>query len=139
MGTKNKAVTAYLPEDIETQLAAFCLENGLSRQGKKSGKDKPALGTGIIEVLRLFFSANAHDRSITDLNQDELQTIISRNLPSTVPTKAWVKTEIQQAISALKAEFPPPSTDAQTTAVTIAETVNSDATVSLPEEKKKIS
>ncbi len=115
MGTKNKAVTAYLPEEIETRLTAFCLENGLSRQGKKSGKEKPALGTGIIEVLRIFFSADLNGNTPTPvLDKDELQAIVSETLPSNVPTQEWVQTEIQQAIAQLKSELDSP---AQTTEI----------------------
>lgn len=106
MGTNNKAVTAYLPEDIEARLAEFCLDNGLSRQGKKSGKEKPALGTGIVEVLRIFFS-EAFDSSgtVSVLNKDELQAIVSETLPNSLPTHEWVQTEIQQAIASLKSEL----------------------------------
>ena len=106
MGTKNKAVTAYLPADIETRLAEYCLEHGLSRQGKKSGKEKPALGTGIIEVLRAFFGTEMNgSRSGTVIDKKEIKKIVSQTLPSNVPTEAWVKTEIQQAIATLKSEL----------------------------------
>jgi hypothetical protein len=111
MGTKNKAVTAYLPEEIEACLAAFCLENGLSRQGKKSGKEKPALGTGIVEVLRLFFSTDLNSSFPAPvLDKDELQAIVSETLPDHVPTQAWVQSEIQQAIAQLKSEMATPTT-----------------------------
>ncbi|QCS49825.1 hypothetical protein FEK30_10445 [Picosynechococcus sp. PCC 11901] len=115
MGTKNKAVTAYLPEEIEARLTAFCLENGLSRQGKKSGKEKPALGTGIIEVLRIFFSADLNGNSSSPvLDKDELQAIVSKTLPSNVPTQEWVQTEIQQAIAQLKSELNGPAQTTET-------------------------
>ncbi|MBV5259494.1 hypothetical protein FLX56_13810 [Synechococcus moorigangaii CMS01] len=108
MGTKNKAVTAYLPEEIEARLTAFCLENGLSRQGKKSGKEKPALGTGIIEVLRIFFSTDPNvNIPASALDKNELQAIVSETLPSNVPTQEWVQAEIQQAIAQLKSELAP--------------------------------
>ncbi|AFY39522.1 hypothetical protein Lepto7376_3298 [[Leptolyngbya] sp. PCC 7376] len=106
MGTKNKAVTAYLPADIEIRLAEYCLEHGLSRQGKKSGKEKPALGTGIIEVLRTFFGTEMNGNVAgTVIDKKEIQKIISKTLPSNVPTEDWVKAEIQQAIAALKSEL----------------------------------
>ena len=79
MGTKNKAVTAYLPADIETRLAEYCLEHGLSRQGKKSGKEKPALGTGIIEVLRAFFG--------TEMNSNRPGVVIDKKTFSIV---CWI-------------------------------------------------
>lgn len=106
MGTKNKAVTAYLPADIEARLAAYCLEQGLSRQGKKSGKEKPALGTGIVEVLRCFFGTETNGKGIkTEVDQKAIEAIITDKLPSNVPTEAWVKTEIQQAIATLRSEL----------------------------------
>lgn len=106
MGTKNKAVTAYLPEDIEAKLTEYCIEHGLSRQGKKSGKEKAALGTGIIEVLRLFFNGETHTALVAPtINKKEIKKIVSKNLPSNVPTADWVKTEIQQAIATFKQEL----------------------------------
>ncbi|WP_225875234.1 hypothetical protein [[Limnothrix rosea] IAM M-220] len=106
MGTKNKAVTAYLPADIEALLAEYCLEHGLSRQGKKSGKEKPALGTGIVEVLRHFFgTAMNGNGSGAVIDKEEIEKIVSQTLPSNVPTEAWVKAEIEQAIAALKSEL----------------------------------
>jgi hypothetical protein len=106
MGTKNKAVTAYLPEDIEAKLAEYCLEHGLSRQGKKSGKEKAALGTGIIEVLRTFFDGETPSKTVTPIiDKKEIKKIVSKTLPSNVPTADWVKTEIQQAIATFKQEL----------------------------------
>jgi len=104
MGTKNKAVTAYLPEDIEARLTEYCLEHGLSRQGKKSGKEKPALGTGIIEVLKAFFALE-NGAAIAPIDKKELQKIVSKTLPNNVPTEKWVQSEIEQAIASLKKEL----------------------------------
>ncbi len=106
MGTKNKAVTAYLPADIEARLAEYCLEQGLSRQGKKSGKEKPALGTGIVEVLRHFFGTSMNGNGAgAVIDKEEIEKIVSQTLPSNVPTEDWVKAEIDQAIAALKSEL----------------------------------
>lgn len=105
MGTKNKAVTAYLPEDIEARLTEYCLEHGLSRQGKKSGKEKPALGTGIIEVLKAFFALESGAAIAPVVDQKALQKIVSKTLPDNVPTEKWVQSEIKQAIASLKKEL----------------------------------
>lgn len=105
MGTKNKAVTAYLPEDIEARLTEYCLEHGLSRQGKKSGKEKPALGTGIIEVLKAFFALENGSAIAPVVDQKELQKIVSKTLPNNVPSEKWVQSEIKQAIASLKKEL----------------------------------
>ena len=122
MGTKNKAVTAYLPADIEASLAEYCLEQGLSRQGKKSGKEKPALGTGIVEVLRTFFGTETNGKGIkTEVDQKAIEAIVSKKLPSNVPTEDWVKTEIQQAIAGLRSELKP-STEKAKVVKTVAAT-----------------
>ncbi|MGB2924303.1 MAG: hypothetical protein WBB82_03300 [Limnothrix sp.] len=114
MGTKNKAVTAYLPEDIEARLTEYCLDHGLSRQGKKSGKEKPALGTGIIEVLKTFFSLETGAAIAPVVDKKQLQKIVSKTLPDNVPTEKWVQSEIKQAIAALKEELTSGETTLQT-------------------------
>ena len=99
MGTKNKAVTAYLPADIEASLAAYCIEQGLSRQGKKSGKEKAALGTGIVEVLRSFFGTDTDGKGIkTEVDKKAIEAIVASKLPSNVPTEDWVKGEIEETL-----------------------------------------
>ena len=62
MATQNKAVTTYLPSDVEQYLTKYCTKNGLTRKDK-NGKEKPSLGTGIVEVLRDYFSITADETS----------------------------------------------------------------------------
>lgn len=131
MGTKNKAVTAYLPEDIEARLTEYCLEHGLSRQGKKSGKEKPALGTGIIEVLKAFFALENGAAIAPVVDQKELQKIVSKTLPDNVPTEKWVQSEIKQAIASLKKELNGGTSATKEKAPVVAEKVKK-------EEPKKV-
>ena len=52
MTTQNKAVTCYLPKDIEDFITGYCNEYGITRKDKE-GHIYPSLGTGIIELLKL--------------------------------------------------------------------------------------
>jgi hypothetical protein len=52
MTTQNKAVTCYLPKDIEDFITGYCNEYGITRKDKE-GNIYPSLSTGIIELLKL--------------------------------------------------------------------------------------
>lgn len=52
MTTNNKAVTCYLPKDIEDFITGYCTQYGITRKDKE-GHIYPSLGTGIIELLKL--------------------------------------------------------------------------------------
>ena len=52
MTTQNKAVTCYLPKDIEDFITGYSLQYGITRKDKE-GNIYPSLGTGIIELLKL--------------------------------------------------------------------------------------
>jgi len=54
MATSNKAVTTYLPPDIEKSLTEYCTNNGLTRKSK-TGEIIPSFGTGIVEILKDYF------------------------------------------------------------------------------------
>lgn len=54
MATSNKAVTTYLPPQIEESLTQYCVEHGLTRKGRE-GELMPSLGTGIVEALKDYF------------------------------------------------------------------------------------
>ncbi len=56
LATNKKAISAYLPSDIEEYLTEYCIEYDITRKDK-SGKIKPALGTAVVEILRIFFSS----------------------------------------------------------------------------------
>ena len=52
MTTQNKAVTCYLPKDIEDFITGYCTQYGIIRRDKE-GNTLASLGTGIIELLKL--------------------------------------------------------------------------------------
>ena len=66
MATDRRAITSYLPDDLESKLIKYCSEYSITRKDK-DGNVVPSMGTGIVEILKLFFS------------QDEL--------PSPLPSK----------------------------------------------------
>jgi hypothetical protein len=55
MATDNRPVTCYLPKEIEDSLTQYCTQYRITRKDK-DGNIQPALGTGIIELLRNLFS-----------------------------------------------------------------------------------
>lgn len=88
MATDNKAVTAYLPDDIEKSLTKYCTSKGFIRKDK-SGKDKPSLGTGIVEILKDYFGVTSLDNSdlsrqleacFGDKVKDLVQQLVSKEL-----------------------------------------------------------
>ena len=98
MTTQNKAVTCYLPKDIEDFITGYCNEYGITRKDKE-GNIYPSLGTGIIELLKLLaynpelvgsplldavpskFSEDAIEKKIDEILEKKL------NSPNTVPSQ----------------------------------------------------
>ena len=98
MTTNNKAVTCYLPKDIEDFITGYCIEYGITRKDKE-GNIYPSLGTGIIELLKLLaytpelvgspildtvpskFSEDAIEKKIDEILEKKL------NSPDTVPSQ----------------------------------------------------
>lgn len=98
MTTNNKAVTCYLPKDIEDFITGYCNEYGITRKDKE-GVIYPSLGTGIIELLKLLaynpelvsspildtvpskFSEDAIEKKIDEILEKKL------NSPDTVPSQ----------------------------------------------------
>ena len=88
MTTDNKAVTAYLPSDIEESLTRYCTESGITRKDK-SGELKPSLGTGIVEILKIFFSGES----------------VTSQLPGDVVTEDRLETALTTLLDELRSEF----------------------------------
>lgn len=98
MSTNNKAVTCYLPKEIESFITGYCNEYGITRKDKE-GVIYPSLGTGIIELLKLLaynpelvsspildtvpskFSEDAIEKKIDEILEKKL------NSPDTVPSQ----------------------------------------------------
>ena len=68
MATDNKAVTTYIPKEVEKSLTQYCLNNGLTRNDRY-GNDKPSLGTAIVEVLKDYFSITGDRKSKSQFSQ----------------------------------------------------------------------
>lgn len=99
MTTQNKAVTCYLPKDIEGFITGYCNEYGITRKDKE-GHIYPSLGTGIIELLKLLaynpelvgsplpdtvpskFSEDAIEKKIDEILEKKLS-----HLPTNVPSQ----------------------------------------------------
>lgn len=92
MATDNKPVTCYLPRDLEESLTRYCTQYGMTRKDK-TGEERPALGTGIVEALKIFFSNNT----------------LHSPIPSTLPLPDNLVTvdRLETAIESLRSEFAP--------------------------------
>lgn len=101
MTTNNKAVTCYLPKDIEDFITGYCNEYGITRKDKE-GHIYPSLGTGIIELLKLLaynpelvgspildtvpskFSEAAIETKIDEILEKKLSNHLLDKLPSMI-------------------------------------------------------
>jgi hypothetical protein len=99
MTTQNKAVTCYLPKDIEDFITGYCNKYGITRKDKE-GNIYPSLGTGIIELLKLLaytpelvgsplldtvpskFSEDAIEKKIDEILEKKLSNHLPDNVPS---------------------------------------------------------
>ncbi|MEO0685174.1 MAG: hypothetical protein AAFY76_09060, partial [Cyanobacteria bacterium J06649_11] len=111
MATNKKAISAYLPTDIERYLTQYCTEYSITRKDK-SGEVKPALGTAVVEILKVFFSSDNVLSPLPDnvpllpsnvVTEDRLQEILSKNQASNVPADvpSIVRTELSNVESNL--------------------------------------
>jgi len=109
--TNNKAVTVYLPKDVEDFCTRYCNEYGITRKDKE-GNTLPSLGTGIIELLKLLaynpeivgspildtvpskFSEEALERKIDEI----LEKKLSNHLPGNVSSIKLVKDRLDNDI-----------------------------------------
>ena len=80
MATENKAVTVYLPPELEEYVSGYCLQYDVTRKNK-AGATQPSLGTGIVDLLKIL--------SATPISE------LPENVPSELPDKLK---EIQGAI-----------------------------------------
>lgn len=117
MPTENKAVTTYLPPDLEEKLAQYCVEQALTRK-ERTGKSKPALGTGIVEILRQFFSQEylpspiaLNEEPIGATKKTEVKAIVQEVLNETglqensLLKDVVTKAQLEAAIASVRAEL----------------------------------
>jgi hypothetical protein len=128
MATDNRPVTCYLPKDIEDSLTQYCTEYRITRKDKE-GNLQPALGTGIIELLRNLFSNPENvpsplsgivpskiidldiESKVRDILPSFLADILPSLLPSTeaskIPDDLITSSQLESAIDYLKSEISP--------------------------------
>ena len=115
VATNKKAISAYLPSDLEEYLTRYCIEYDITRKGR-SGEIKPALGTAVVEILKRFFSDENVASPLPDnvpllpsniVTEDRLSEVLSElrtsgnvinNLPSNVLTKDDLERQVEAAI-----------------------------------------
>ena len=118
MTTNNKAVTCYLPKDIEEFITGYCNEYGITRKDKE-GHTLPSLGTGIIELLKLLaynpelvgsplldtvpskFSEDAIEKKIDEI----LEKKRSNHLPDNVPSIEALKDRLDNWVLAVDGDI----------------------------------
>lgn len=116
MATNKKAISAYLPSELEEYLTKYCIEYDITRKDK-SGEIKPALGTAVVEILKRFFSDENVPSPLPDnvpllpsnvVTEDRLKEVLSEfessskaqsSLPSNVLTKDDLEKQVEAAIS----------------------------------------
>lgn len=113
MATNKKAISAYLPSDIEEYLTEYCIEYDITRKDK-SGKIKPALGTAVVEILRIFFSSENILSPLPDnvpllpsnvITEDRLSKALSElknssNVANTVPSNVLIRDDLDKQVEA---------------------------------------
>ena len=118
MSTNNKAVTCYLPKEIESFITGYCNEYGITRKDKE-GVIYPSLGTGIIELLKLLaynpelvsspildtvpskFSEDAIEKKIDEI----LEKKRSNHLPDNVPSIEVLKDRLDNWVLAVDGDI----------------------------------
>lgn len=112
MATNKKAISAYIPPDIEEYLTKYCTEYDITRKDK-SGEIKPALGTAVVEILKVFFSSDDIPSPLPDnvpllpsnvVTEDRLNEILSGletsgNVPSNLPSNVVTQDDLSKALS----------------------------------------
>ena len=117
MTTQNKAVTVYLPKNVEDFITGYCNEYGITRRDKE-GNTLPSLGTGIIELLRQLacnpdlvgsplpdtvpstISEAAIEKKIEDILEKKLS-----NLPDNVPSIEVLKDRLDNWVLAVDGDI----------------------------------
>ncbi|MDJ0661820.1 MAG: hypothetical protein QNJ42_20400 [Crocosphaera sp.] len=105
-----KTVTCYLPPEIAEQLESYCFKHEITRNNKQ-GELSPSWGTGIVEVLKLFFSSDTipsplpdtglNKRMVEDMVKDSLHSILPSQLSNQLPSEEKLKELIQESVTNL--------------------------------------
>lgn len=87
MATDKRAITAYLPDDIEEKLIKYCTEYNITRKDKE-GNDQPSLGTGIVDLLKIILNKDTVPsplESNVSIDIEALEQNITDNLLGKLP------------------------------------------------------
>ncbi len=105
-----KTVTCYLPPEIAEQLEAYCFKHEITRKNKQ-GELSPSWGTGIVEVLKLFFRSDTlpsplpntglDPKMVEDMVKDSLSSLLPSQLPKRIPSEEQLKELIQESVTNL--------------------------------------
>ena len=120
MATNKKAISAYLPTDIEEYLTKYCTEYDITRKDK-SGEIKPALGTAVVEILKIFFNSEDLPSPLPDnvpllpsnvVTEDRLSEVLSElrtssNAVNTLPSNVLTKDDLERQVEAAIGEAIP--------------------------------
>ncbi len=103
-----KTVTCYLPPDIKAKLDQYCLDHEITRKDKE-GNTNPSWGTGIVEVLKVFFSSDTIPSPLPDsglskemvqgLVKDSLNSLLPNSVPSPLPTQEMIDSMVQESLT----------------------------------------
>ena len=110
MTTQNKAVTCYLPKDIEDFITGYCNKYGITRKDKE-GNIYPSFGTGIIELLKLLaYNPELVGGLIVDtvpskFSEDAIEKKLSNHLPDNVPSIEVVKDRLDNWVLAASGDI----------------------------------
>jgi len=118
MTTNNKAVTCYLPKDIEDFITGYCTQYGITRKDKE-GHIYPSLGTGIIELLKLLaynpelVGSPLPDTVPSTISEDAIEKKIdeilekkrSNHLPDNVPSIEVLKDRLDNWVLAVDGDI----------------------------------
>ena len=100
-------VSVYLPLDMAEQLTSYCTNNEIVRKNKQ-GELMPALGTGILDIVKLFFNQSNVQTKVLSQNSD-ITNLIDSTLIDTLQDKVqsklvdYINEKIEQLNETLKA------------------------------------
>lgn len=115
MATDKRAITAYLPDDIEEKLIKYCEDYNITRKDKE-GNDQPSLGTGIVELLKIVLNQDnvpspvegnvnidieALEKNITDTLLGKLPEYIDSNVKGRLPDTQELEGNLKQYIDSI--------------------------------------
>jgi hypothetical protein len=113
VATNKKAISAYLPTGLEECLTKYCTEYDITRKDK-SGEIKPALGTAVVEILKIFFSSENIKSPLPDnvpllpsnvVTEDRLSEVLSElkssgKVTSSLPSNVLTEDDLDKQVEA---------------------------------------